>query len=239
MRLTVGPLPPAVYWRRRAVVLGAILLFVLVMTYSCAKSDPPSTSPRAAEPTGAPQNPAPSVTIQSSPTGAPAGTGDVSPPAASPTGAGTEPTVAAAQPTGEPAAATDPGTCTDDEITVAATPAQDAVAPGAQVEISLQIKNVSKRTCTRDLGSLQQELYLKLGAQKVWSSDTCSTGKDSDVKSMEPNIVHQYQLTWNGRDSTKCAGGVASGPYAAPGSYLLFGRVGSKLSEPAPLSITG
>ena len=39
MRLTVGPLPPAVYWRRRAVVLGAGLLFLIVLLYSCTGSD--------------------------------------------------------------------------------------------------------------------------------------------------------------------------------------------------------
>ena len=36
MRLTVGPLPSAVYWRRRAVVLGALLLLVIVLVYSCS-----------------------------------------------------------------------------------------------------------------------------------------------------------------------------------------------------------
>ena len=39
MRLTVGPLPPAVYWRRRAVVLGAGLLFLIVLLYSCTGTD--------------------------------------------------------------------------------------------------------------------------------------------------------------------------------------------------------
>jgi hypothetical protein len=228
MRLTVGPLPSAVYWRRRAVVLGAVLLFVLVLTYSCAKSDPPSTTPRAAQPTGAPQNPAATRLL---PTETPAASKGTPPPSATPTDA--------TEPSGEPSAGNDPDACTDQEISVTATPAQETVARGAAVEISLQIKNVSNRTCTRDVGSLQQELYLKLGAQKVWSSDACSTGKDSDLQSMAPDIVHRFQLTWNGRDSTKCAGGVAAGSYASPGSYLLFGRVGTKLSEPSPLSISG
>jgi hypothetical protein len=231
MRLTVGPLPPAVYWRRRAIVLGAVLLFVLVLTYSCAKSDPPA-SPRAANATNVPQNPAPSAVIRPSPTAAPPATDGASATAAAGTGATKDPT-------GEPSAGTDPGTCTDSEISVAAIPGQESVPSGTSVQITLQIKNISERTCTRDLGSLQQELYVKAGAQKVWSSDTCGTGRDSDVESLAPNIVHEYQVAWNGRDSTKCAGGVASGPYPAPGSYLVFGRLGSKLSEPAPLSITG
>jgi hypothetical protein len=236
MRLTVGPLPPAVYWRRRAVVLGAVLLFVFVLAYSCSKSDPPA--PRAAEPTGAPHNPGPSGAARPSSTAGPKSSKSASPSAERPTGVATA-SAAATETSGAPTPGTDSNACTDAEISVIATPGQDSVPPSTSVEITLQIKNVSERTCTRDLGSLQQELYVKLGAQKVWSSDTCSSGRDSDVLSMEPNIVHQYQLTWNGRDSTKCAGGVASGPYPAPGSYLLFGRVGSKLSEPSTLSISG
>src|SRR5437899_3001706 len=35
MRLVVGPLPASVYWKRRAMVLGALLIAVLIITYSC------------------------------------------------------------------------------------------------------------------------------------------------------------------------------------------------------------
>ena len=39
MRATVGPLPSAVYWRRRAVVLGAVLLSIIVLFVSCSGND--------------------------------------------------------------------------------------------------------------------------------------------------------------------------------------------------------
>ena len=35
MRLTVGPLPAAVYWRRRAVVLVGLAILVLIVSYAC------------------------------------------------------------------------------------------------------------------------------------------------------------------------------------------------------------
>ena len=38
MNLTVGPLPPAVYWRRRALVAGVLVLLILVVAYSCGGS---------------------------------------------------------------------------------------------------------------------------------------------------------------------------------------------------------
>src|SRR5262245_65486520 len=49
MRLTVGPLPPAVYWRRRAVVLGGILIIILMMFYifGNAGEAPAGTDPSA------------------------------------------------------------------------------------------------------------------------------------------------------------------------------------------------
>src|SRR3954470_17863079 len=39
MRTAVGSLPPAVYWRRRAVVLGAVLLGIIVLFVSCSGND--------------------------------------------------------------------------------------------------------------------------------------------------------------------------------------------------------
>src|ERR1044072_3056856 len=39
MRTTVSPLPSAVYWRRRAVVLGAVLLGIIVLFVSCSGDD--------------------------------------------------------------------------------------------------------------------------------------------------------------------------------------------------------
>src|SRR3954454_10773812 len=46
MRSTVGPLPAAVYWRRRAVVLGAALLGIIVLFVSCSGGDDNKGSPR-------------------------------------------------------------------------------------------------------------------------------------------------------------------------------------------------
>ena len=55
MNLTVGPLPPAVYWRRRAVVVGVLLVLVLLVTYACGSSGGKGSAgaPRADVGTGA------------------------------------------------------------------------------------------------------------------------------------------------------------------------------------------
>ncbi|GAA4564666.1 hypothetical protein GCM10023176_11150 [Micromonospora coerulea] len=243
MRLTVGPLPSAVYWRRRAVVLGAGLLFLIVLLYSCtggdrntaatpgpsATSSAPSSTPEPSGPVLTPQSGGPSASSGDSgggPGGSEGGEGG-------PAGAGTATTGAPAAPV------VDDGTCTDAEILVTPVALPATAQRGTVVNLQLKIKNKSQRTCSRDVGADLQELFIKSGAEKVWSSDTCGTGKGSDVQSFTPGFERLYELGWNGRDTSRCANGVAAGPYAPIGAYQVFARVGTKLSEPVKLTITG
>ena len=225
MRLTVGPLPPAVYWRRRAVVLGALLLVVMVVTYSCggspqsgATSQNPATTSPDIEPTS-------TVTLLTPETGSAPTTG---PAATSPTAAAT---------TG-PAPQT--GACTDSEMSVIPVPARATARTGEQLDIRLRIKNISSRTCSRDVGADLQELRIVKGAtaEKIWSSDDCGGARGTDVRSFPPNHENEYLVTWNGRASTKCTGGAPGGPVPAAGEYRVFGRLGTKLSNPVRLTLS-
>ncbi|MEV4755721.1 hypothetical protein AB0J86_11500 [Micromonospora sp. NPDC049559] len=232
MRLTVGPLPPAVYWRRRAVVLGAGLLFLLVVLYSCGdpnsgaspKGDPSASSSVGSKPTAVltPETESPPPPEVNQP-------GNDASTAATPSAGGTVPSVAPPP----------DGSCTDAEVSVVPVPARTSVRSGTAVDLHLKIKNVSERTCSRDLGADLQEIYLRLGATVVWSSDTCGTARGHEVKSLTPNVEHEYTVTWNGRDASKCAGGLAAGDPPGPGDYQLFGRLGTKRSDPVTLKITG
>ncbi|MBE1486543.1 hypothetical protein [Plantactinospora soyae] len=246
MRLTVGPLPPAVYWRRRAVVLGAGLLFLIVLLYSCfGPGDKDNTgkgagSGQSTEPTplltpevdpsqsGTPESGAPVEPASSGdPTGEPDGGGDEAPVA--PVGGGQVPT---APPPVQ-------NECTDAEMSVIPVPSQTSAQRGEPVSLRIKIKNLSGRTCNRDVGADLQELYLKLGARKVWSSDGCSTVRANDVRPFPPSHESTYTIDWNGRESSKCDNGLAAGNYPPAGTYQLFGRLGDKLSEPVRLTITG
>ncbi|MFG2055406.1 hypothetical protein ACGFI9_15405 [Micromonospora sp. NPDC048930] len=242
MRMTVGPLPPAVYWRRRAVVLGAGLLFLIVVLYSCNGADPntrtsgagSATTPSATaapEPTGSvltPQSGNPSARADDS--GGNSGGSD---------GGATGGDTGTNDTGGAPVApVADDGTCADSEIKVTPVAVPSTAQRGTVVTLRLKIKNVSDRTCSRDVGADLQELFVKSGAEKVWSSDTCGTGKGSDVQSFTPDFERSYELGWNTRYSTKCANGLASGEFVAAGTYQVFARVGTKLSDPVKLTIT-
>jgi len=247
MRLTVGPLPPAVYWRRRAVVLGAGLLFLIVLLYSCNGTERNNTGANGADPTGkasAPAGPQPTGSVltptSGSPSPAPADSGGSGSGSDGGAGSGSDGGPAGGGTNDAPAApVANDGTCADSEIKVTPVAVPPTVQRGAVVTLRLKIKNVSERTCSRDVGADLQELFVKAGAERVWSSDTCGLGKGSDVQSFTPNFERSYELGWNTRYSSKCANGVADGDVVPAGAYQVFARVGTKLSEPVKLTITG
>lgn len=219
MRMTVGPLPPAVYWRRRAIVLGGLVCSVALLFYGCAGARSAGSPELDAVGTSA----GPTPTLQTPVTDEPPATASPSPDPAAGSG-----TPAGGQPTGP---------CTDAELTVAVAVEGNRVqlTSGSYVRIFLTIKNVSSRTCGRDVGPTQQEIRLMQGARTVWSSDHCATSTGSFIRTMAPGQeLTEFNVTWNGRESTDCQ----NKPVPAPGAYQLSGRVGTKWSDPVALTLT-
>jgi len=138
-------------------------------------------------------------------------------------------------------AATNPpgGNCTDPEMSVTPLVAVTLLRRGAPVDIGLTIKNVGTRTCSRDVGAGPQELFLDQGGRHVWSSDRCSVNNASDVREFPSGAAQQYRVSWNGHQSSACAGGVATGPPPSPGRYELRGRLGTLVSAPVAVTIVG
>jgi len=252
MRSTVGPLPAAVYWRRRAVVLGALLLGVIVLFVSCSGGDDEGGK-RGTGATPAPvSQPASAATPEEEPSFA-----DPPPGAGNPSLPDPEDLQSDGPVPGVDGVENDPdgtngttdggtnsnvnvpadGSCTDAEISVTPIPAGTTVRRGIPLEIRLKIKNVSARTCSRDVGADLQELYVETGVQKVWSSDTCSNAKGSDVRQFTPNGEREYKVTWNGRQSNRCAAGLAAGTAPAAGQYQIRARLGAKVSDPVAITV--
>lgn len=217
MRLTVGPLPPAVYWRRRAIVLAVFLSIVAFVVSRCGSES------GAAGRTGRSQV-GPTPTTSSSPL-----TPIVDPARASTVPSATATVSAQPQPT---------GACTDDEVvvTVSTEGGKTTFVTGESVKISLKIKNVSARSCGRDIGGAQQELRVSQGAQKFWSSDDCAGAGASDTRTLAPNQdLPIGEVAWNGRTSTSCQ----NPALVQPGTYQLIGRVGTASSQPVTLTVKG
>jgi hypothetical protein len=226
MRLTVGSLPSAVYWRRRAIVLTIVLSVIFVFVYAC--SNGPGDRKKTA------QNntlPTPSSHPSASASATTAAT------ASMPTTPGGRTSPPPSGPGAQPPPFTGSQTCTDQELQVTPVP-QPADAPmGGTIQLTLKIKNVGKRTCNRDVGADFQEMRIVRGAEKVWSSDDCNPTRGSDVRPFAPNFERAYSITWNGKTSSKCDGKRAIGRPPAGGDYQLYGRLGTKLSTAVALTL--
>jgi hypothetical protein len=217
MRLTVGPLPAAVYWRRRAVVLVGLAIVVLIVSYACGGTSSGAQTTAATDPTTTtPPHPfVPSPTPTPSPTPSPTPTAfSLVTPAAG-------------------------GPCTDDEIELTATADESTVAPKQTVQVTLKIKNISSRTCTRDVGADAQELRLQDASGIVWSSDDCNPRHGVDVRSYPPGKQDTFTLTWSGLRSRTGTGAPECSGTTAPsvGVYDLVARLDKKFSSPFSLKI--
>lgn len=231
MRLTVGPLPPAVYWRRRAAILGILLLLVLLVFYSCSNASDAARKKRVLTPTTgrAPSPTASATQPASTPPGGLSSQADDPP-----TNPGQDQSSA---PTGGSAgdAPAQAGPCTDGELTLTTTAEPASVARAAFVKFTLHIKNTSSRSCTRDVGADPQELYLQDDAKsKVWSSDACEPLHGTDVRTFKPGDVAEFYVVWNGKATNA---GCTNQQPPPTGRYQLVGRLSTKLSDPSPLEI--
>ncbi|MEH1129258.1 hypothetical protein [Micromonospora sp. CPCC 206061] len=230
MRLTVGPLPSAVYWRRRAVVLGALFIVLIVLFTTCGGPDGSGANKTGATPSPTVGSPEPSPSVLTPDASESATAVPTTPPAAQ-----TDPSTAA---TSAAAPAAGDGACTDAEIKVTPVPGLTTAPAGQTIIIRLRIKNESDRTCTRDVGPDLQEVYIKQGARTIWSSDKCGPFKGSNPLPFTPNFEREYQATWNGQMSTSCSGANANGGAPKPGQYEVFGRVGTDNSTAVKLTLT-
>lgn len=103
------------------------------------------------------------------------------------------------------------------------------------MRLLLKIKNVSTRSCPRDLGADAQELYLLRSEIKIWSSDACDALRGTSVRTLSPNEEQVFTVVWNG---TSTRDGCSGQPAPEAGEYQLFGRLGGKLSAPVALTLT-
>jgi hypothetical protein len=242
MRLTVGPLPPAVYWRRRAVVLGTLLIVVLALFYTFGGSP---NAPAGAQTTVDATSPAP--TEAASPTVLTPIITDTKPDRDKPS---TEPSAFTLPTTGtgsepdepdEPAGPAPSGSsCTDAEIEVVASAASTRLPAGKPVDLTIKFRNVGDRSCKRDIGADAQELKLLDDEKVIWSSDDCNARHGTDVRTFRPDEAVAFTLTWNGRRSRSGTGATncATAPVPAIGTYALVGRLDSKDSSPVAIRLT-
>jgi hypothetical protein len=247
----VGPLPAAVYWRRRAVAAMSTVAIVGLLTWSLAGVVPArETTTRAAsraavsapQPTAPPpaSTPTPASTPgagtpQGDPTNPAAGSADVSPaPATASERLQPDDTPRASRPAPPPipVPATGPVPCSDDMIGVAAEidPAEHRL--GQRPTLRLVVTNVSEQPCVRDLDSERQEIVVWSGDGKdrLWSSNDCVNGSTADLRTLVPGQPVAFAVAWAGRTSAPGCTGTRS--VVPAGQYRVMSRVDGVISPP-------
>lgn len=115
--------------------------------------------------------------------------------------------------------------CADGDLTLTTTTDASTYPLGATPKITMQVKNTSAAACRRDLGSGAVELLVFSGADRIWSSDDCTTAKATAVVTLPAGGAQSVVKTWPGRRSLPgCSGSKAA---AEPGTYKAVGRVGT------------
>jgi hypothetical protein len=218
----VGPLPAAVYWRRRAlaltVLLGVVggagwlgLLLIGRHRPAAAMAPVAATSSRTA-----PATPALDLVV------APLA-GDLSPPPPAPA----VPTTAAPVPGGP---------CSDAMLTLEVR-APTSASAAARPTFDLVITNVSVVPCVRAVDKGLQELVMvDLAGHRIWGSNDCSPETSPDERTLAPGEELSFPVLWSGLTSEPTCTAARVAP--EPGSYVLRGRLGTLTGPDTPLAMT-
>jgi hypothetical protein len=223
----IGPLPPEIYWRRRALAIGVAVVVVVLFVWlisSLGGGDSPETANTAV-------------------------TADVTVPSAAPTSAAIDTGVpgqnntdstagtqsSAATTNGQPVAAP-PGQCPDQSLAVKATVEHPTYRVGEKPKFGLVITNIGTTQCERDLGAGQQLfVYTIDGAMRLWSNTDCYPPTDPLIKSLKPGEQALYSVDWSGTTSQPdCQGDRVA---VAPGAYTVVAQLGAVKSTPEPFNI--
>ena len=206
----VGPEEPQVYWRRRALLAVAALvtLFVLVRSLS-----------GGADPVSAAASSAPSTEAVA-----------VSPePSSEPSAVDASPTTEALQPTSEPTVPTvAEGECSDADTSIRVVVDRKTTSVGEGVHINMIVKNISKETCKRDVGSGANEVTVISGPALIWSTDHCNPNTDKNLVELAPGQEWNVKVVWIGKQTAK---GCKVRNMAEPGAYWAHGRNASLNSD--------
>ncbi len=218
MNLTVGPLPPSVYWRRRLLVLAGVVLVVILFATMCSGSGKSDAASQKTAATISPSPASPTPTLSAS----------VQPPIMGGTGPATTASASTAASPAAPPVATTPSQsaeCADSEIKL--TPTVQKNADGTWT-LTLKVRNISARTCTRDVGADPQEIHVVQNGQTVWSSDACQrVHGQPDVRTFPPNIEATFSIAWDGSTGSNC-----TNPTKISGAFQVVAKLATKVSDP-------
>ncbi|WP_039775748.1 hypothetical protein [Nocardia cerradoensis] len=211
-----GPLPPEIYWRRRLLAIGALIValaLVIWLALMLLRSGGDDKDPKAAAAASTSAKAAASTTADPSGSKVPA--------------SGTVNSTASGV----------PAPCPDQSLAVKVTVGQPTYKAGDQPVITIVLTNISTAACSRDMGSGLQQVWVQSldGQRKLWSNTDCDQGGPADVRALNGGQQAAFTLTWSGTTSQPgCAGDRVPVP---AGGYAVVAQFGSVRSAPETFNI--
>ena len=248
-----GPLPPEIYWRRRALAIGGAIVVLLLVVWlinslrggSDSETDPAAASSSLTTPVSISPTASGSSTSSGSSGGsgggggAAAAGGEASSGASGSSGASSSGTSSSAAPSGQPVAA---GQCPDQSLAIKVAADKPTYLAGEEPSFTTVVTNIGTTPCERDLGSsLQQVLVYTIdGAVRLWSNIDCFPQSAADVRTLAPGEQAQFTVKWSAKTS---APDCLTQPEpqrdpVGPGAYTVVGQLGQLRSAPEPFNLS-
>ncbi len=224
----VGSQPPSVYWRRRIILLGSVVLLVvlIVLTVNAMNSGTGgSANADGSSPTSTSSafTPTPS-TASGSVSGSASLSVSVSAKPSTPSKSSGTPTKSTARSTLAPP----PARCVSSNLQLRAVAAKTSYRVGDTPTLQLQVTNTGPRACVQDLADKQVELRVYNGESRVWGSHDCKIVPGTADRILTPQVSVLVSIKWSGLTSQPgCKGTrqrVGAGTYTL--YALLSGRTG-------------
>lgn len=225
----VGSQPASVYWRRRLVFAGTLLLLavLLVVTARVLFSEDGAAAPPAGQ--GSPSgHPTPTHPTTTPTTSQPVSS---TPSASHTTGASISGSMSSAP----------PQRCNRGDLQVQAVTDHASYSVGDKPKLMLQVTNTGKDRCVQDLADPQIELRVYNGESRVWGSHDCLIQSGTNDVTLVPGAPVRVTIVWSGLSSkandkhTQSACGPRE--TVGAGTYTLYPYLATKPGKAAQFSI--
>jgi hypothetical protein len=213
----VGTLPPTVYWRRRILLLAAVLLAGL-SCYAIFFRGGGNQAPRAGS---AFSSPGGSSSQSQTPTGSDSSG------ASSSNGASS---AASSQPASAKA-------CQPSQLAVSAATDAASYPAGAKPRVAIVVTNRGPAPCVQDLADSQIELRVYNGSARVWGSHDCQIQPGASVATLPVGQQIRRAVEWSGLASRPGCAGVRT--RVGAGTYTLYAYLAGHVGTTSRFSLAG
>jgi hypothetical protein len=219
-----GPLPPEIYWRRRGLALGIVVVAIaIVVAVIVAVMSGSAGANTAGKPSG-------QAAQQAAPGAAPEVKTPVQPPAGQNPSQPAETPTAAVQP---PPVLKEGDDCPDSTLAVLGLTNAPQFVIGDQPKFTMVVTNIGLVACKRDVGAAVLAAYVySLDNKRLWSNLDCAPSNETLVKTFAPGEQVTTAVTWTG---------MGSAPHCplprqpiGPGTYNLVVQLGNLRSAAVP-----